>query len=231
MNKLAITALLVGGLFQATGCIITTDDGGDEAAFFDVAWAVSPGCPDGGAAQVVALDVNTQQMFTNVYDCIDGAGVTNPVPLGDYQVWVEIRSNDLATLFAQSLAVNASVTLDGETAVVDVPSFPLDDGFFAFTWNLTDGGGAPLSCTDAGSGGVRIGATLADTTSAEFNIYDCEAGEGVTNPLPVGLHTVVVDVMDTNDASIQSSEAEEATIDFGNHLVDLGNFEFQFVGL
>lgn len=228
MNKLAISALMVGGLLQATGCIITTDDGGSEAAFLDVAWTVDPGCPGGGAAQVVALNKVTNQTVTNVYDCIDGAGVTNPIALGDYDVWVEIRSNDLTTLFAQSLAVAVTVDIDGETAIVDLPSFPLDDGFFAFTWNLTDAAGAPLTCAAAGSGGMRIGATLADTTQAEFNIYDCDAGEGVTNPLGVGLYTFVVDVMDLNDASIQSSAAEEATISFGNELVDLGNFEFMF---
>lgn len=227
MNKLAITALLVGGLFQATGCIITTEDD-PEAGFFDVGWTVDPGCPAGGAAQVVALNRATSEMFTNVFDCAAGAGVTAPLSLGDYDVWVEIRSNDLATLFAQSLAVTATVDLDGEVTVVDIPSFLLDEGFFALTWNLTDAGGAPITCAQAGSGGMRIGATLADTTQAEFNIFDCDAGEGVTNPLAVGLYTFVVDVMDLNDASIQSSDAEEETIEFGNQLVDLGNFEFMF---
>ena len=85
MNKLALSALMIGGLFQATGCIITTDDG-DEVGFFDVSWSPDGACPDGAAAEIISMEKSSGQMFTDIYNCTDGGGVTAGLALGDYDV-------------------------------------------------------------------------------------------------------------------------------------------------
>lgn len=227
MNKLALSALMIGGLFQATGCIITTDNG-DEVGSFDVAWSTDGACPDGAAAEIISLDVTTQERFTDIYNCSDGAGVTAGLPLGLYDVWVEITSADGNSLFAQSNAVQGSLTRDGDLLPINVPAFPINDGYFGLTWSLLDGGGAALTCADVFSGGVDIVATSASTSEALVDVFNCEDGTGVSAKYPIDTYTIVVDVLDENDAALGSSVAREESITFGNELVDLGNFDFTF---
>jgi len=227
MNKLALSALLIGGLFQATGCIITSDDG-DEFGSFDVAWSTDGACPDGSAAEIISQDVATQERFTDIYNCVDGAGVTAGLPLGNYDVWVEITTADGSALFAQSNATAASLTRDGDLIGINVPTFPMNDGFFGLTWSLLDGGGNALTCAEVFAGGVDIVATSASTSEALVDVFNCEDGVGVSAEFPIDTYTIVVDVLDENDAALGSSVAREESITFGNELVDLGNFDFTF---
>ena len=94
------------------------------------------------------------------------------------------------------------------------------------TWTLVDGGGA-ITCGDAGSDGVEVLATLAGTTSATADIFNCTDGSATTSEVPIGTHTVVVNVLD-GQTSLGQSMPREESITFGNELVDLGNFEFSF---
>ena len=220
---------MLGGLFQATGCVITTDDGDDlGVGSFSVAWSTDGACPDGAAAEVISQNVATQEVFTDIYNCTDGGGDTAFLPLGDYDVWVEITSDDGSALFAQSNATAASLVFDGDFIAIDVPTFPMNDGYFGLTWSLLDTGGAPLTCAEVFSGGVDIVATSASTSEAVVDVFNCEDGAAVTPEYPIDTYTIVVDVLDENNAALGSSVAREESITFGNELVDLGNFDFTF---
>ena len=229
MNKLALTALLSAMLLQVAGCIITTDDD-PVGASFDVAWQLSDGCPTSdAAAEVIAQDRATNERFTDIYNCVDGAGVTALLPLGDYDVWVEITDFNGDTLLAQSNSVSASLNVDGDIVPVSIAAFPGSAGFFGLTWSLVDdSSGAALTCADVFSGGVALTATLANTTDFVDNVWDCEDGQGVTAPIALGTYTVVVSVLDESDLSLGDSVPVDESLTFGNELVDLGNKEFSF---
>ncbi|MCP4443946.1 MAG: hypothetical protein GY811_01190 [Myxococcales bacterium] len=230
MNKLALSALVIGGLFQATGCIITTDDG-DEYGSFDVSWSSDSECPAGASAEVFSQDKITEQVFTDIHSCADGSGAAVDLPLGDYDVWVDITSDDGDTLYAQSFAEEASIDVDGERVLV---ALDIGTGFFGLTWDLLDTQGFPLgttieaACDEVFAGGVDIVATMASTTYALVEVFDCGEGEGVSAPLYLGDYTLVVDVLDTDDAALGTSDPRDETLSVADAVVDLGNFEFKF---
>ena len=248
-NLTFLTALLLGGLLHTTGCIIT-DNGDDDgtggglpdagvlitpdaavagSSAMSVAWTLDPGCPeDTSAAEVISQNRATDEVITDIFDCLDGGGTTAELPLGSYDVWVEITNSAGDALFAQSDAVLVDLDTDGAVENVTIPTFLVNDGFFGLTWTLVDTGGNALTCAEVFSGGVDIISTNASTSEALVDVFNCEAGEGVTDPLPVSAYTIVVDVLDENDGALGTSEARDVDITFGNELVDLGNFEFTF---
>lgn len=228
MNKLALSALMIGGLFQATGCIITSDSNDNSFGFFDVAWSTDGACPAGAAAYVISQNRTTNERVEDIFNCTDGSGVTAGIVLGDYDVWVEITSTDGATLFAQSSAITSSLTRDGNIVTVDLPIFPMNEGFFGLSWTLSDAGGSPLTCAEVFAGGVDIVATSASTSEALVDVFNCEDGSDISAEYPIDTYTIVVDILDENDAALGSSVAREESITYGNQLNDLGNFDFVF---
>lgn len=239
MKKLVFAALMLGGLAQATGCIITSDDDDDDdinTAQFDVHWNMTEGdsetaaaCADYGieTIQVVSEPVGGSQ-YIDLYNCSDGYNATAPLPLGDYTVWVNaLDSGD--NLIAQSNSQASTLDLGGELVTLNF-SFPVDGGFFALTWNLVDQSDNALTCTEVVSGGVGVLSTVVGSSEAYDDLFDCDVGEGVTAKLPVENYTVMVDILDTAEppGSLGSSEPRTVAIEYGNHLNDLGNFEFVF---
>lgn len=215
---------MIGGLFQTAGCIISSDDGRDGAVF-DVSWSAAA-CPPGAAARILSEDTFNGQRFTDIHDCSAGRGSTAPLPPGDYLVWLEVTSPDNSELYVQSLSVASSVAFDGDVATVDIPSF---EGFFGFTWNLIDTNGTPLTCEEVNADGVDIIATLASTSVAFVDVFNCADLAATTNALLVGTHTIVVDVLQ-GEEPLGTSQAREETITFDDvdQVVDIGNFEFTF---
>ena len=224
MNKLALSALMTCGLFQATGCIITTDDGFDSGSF-SVTWGSDAECPAGAAAEIISLNVVTQEVFSDIYNCTDGSGTTAALPLGDYDVFIDVTDADGTTVFGQSFLQTASLNFDGDFVSVDLD---IGSGAFGLTWSMVDGVGAPLTCGDVFAGGVDIIATLASTTHALVDIFDCNAGQGVSAPLYLGDYTLVVDVLDEADGALGTSVPRDESLVEDDELVDLGNFEFTF---
>ena len=233
MNKLAITALFGAVLLQAAGCIITTDDPDEVVGgSFNVSWSVTGGCPTADAA-VEVISQNravAADKFTDIYNCTDGGGVTALMPLGDYDVWVEVTDAAGTTLLAQSNLAAGSLIADGDLVNVAIDPFHGDMGFFGVTWNLVDTAGTALTCAEVFSGGVDIVATVAGTSDATADLFNCEDGQGVTDPLALGTYTVVVEILDqeTPPGALGISTAVDESITFGNELVDLGNKEFEF---
>ncbi len=222
---------MLGCLAQA-GCIITSDDddGGDTAQF-DVTWSLTEGdaetaaaCP-GSTAQVVSQNAATQQQFIDLYDCSDGFNATDLLPLDDYDVWVSITDDAVATTFAKSFTQSASLVSDRQLVPVSF-TFPVDGGFFQLAWALEDSAGSPVSCADLSSGGVEIDATLVGPNTLYADIFDCTTMIATTSKVPTGDYTLVVSVLDSSDLSIADSEARDELIRYGNDLNDLGIFVF-----
>jgi hypothetical protein len=230
MNKLVFAALLLGGLTQATGCIIVSDDD-DETGYFNVSWNLTEGANDttastcpGDTVEVVSERVGGTQ-FVDLYDCVDGSGETAALPLGDYNVWVNVKQGD--TLMAQSFLGTASIDLDGETVPIGF-DIAIDGGYFGLTWSMTDDL-ADLTCGDVGAGGVSVLSTLIGPNTGIDDIFDCTDGSATTPKLDLGDYTIVVSLLDAVDDSVLgASMPRETSLDYGNELNDLGNFEFVF---
>jgi hypothetical protein len=239
MKKLVFAALMLGGLAQTTGCIITSDDDDDDVintAQFDVTWNLTEGaseaaaaCADWGITTIQVVSAPTVgSEYIDLYDCIDGYNATAPLPLGDYTVWVNaLDSSDY--MVAQSNSQAATLDLGGELVPLTF-DFPVDGGYFALTWNLVDMSDNPLTCTEVGSGGVGVLSTIVGTADAYDDLFNCEDGEGVTAKVDIADYTVVVDILDTAEppGSLGMSEPRTVSIEYGNELNDLGNFEFVF---
>lgn len=184
------------------------------------------GCDEIGAVttRVVAMSV-TGRRFEDLFFCQDGAGISDPLPLGRYDAWVEILDPG-GVLLAQSSV--ASVVLDqpGEVVPVDF-HFPIDGGYLSATWSLRDEiGNRALSCADVEGDRISILVTRLGTGLGADYVFDCEANAGFTRKLPLGAYTVEIALLDRRGRVIATATPLEVYIDWGNQLVDLGNFDF-----
>ncbi len=226
MNKLALTAILVGGLLQTSGCIITTDDDPSEGGLLEVSWPVEA-C-NSTTATVYTMNTATQEMFMDAYPCsAGGTGSSSPLllPLGNWDVWVQIQNDAMTRAHATSNATNVDFFLDGDVALVSTNPVANEQGNFEFEWTLADGGGAALTCTAAGADGARFLTTLANTTQGDAHVYDCDTFYGKSAGIDAGLYTVVVELIDASDAVLGNFDAFEETV-IGNYTIHLGIFDF-----
>ena len=241
MNKLALSTLCLGVLFQAN-CVIETEpavlvDAGvleedaavvvEGAGVFEVSWEVTPACPAGAAVEIHAQNTISQMIFTDIYNCTDGIGAMSSLPLAAYDVWIDITSTDSTILLAQSLLVGSSLDIDGDVVRVDLPTFSVDEGFFGFTWTVNDAAG-PTTCDAVFADTVSIEATMVNSNSAiRVGLFTCADGQAVTDPLAVGEYEVFMDILQGQDL-LGSSLMRTETIEWGNQLKDIGNFDFLF---
>lgn len=136
----------------------------------------------------------------DLYDCADGSGDAT-LEAGRYRVTLSIVSHDGADIYASS--TEAVVDL-GETDQAAAFSIVRDGGYFSLAWNLVgETSGDPLDCDDVTAlAGVEMIATLAGSTDATSDIWDCVDGVGTTAALPAGMYTVSVDALDETNAAL-----------------------------
>lgn len=237
----------------------------DDVGSIAVSWDLDPDCPvDDNTAELVAVDTATGEMFTDLVNCTDFSNTIDDLLPGTYDVSVNIVSDDRSFVYAVGAVEEDVLVTAGDTTVVDTFDILLNDAFFAFTWTLTEGA-APLDCADvprnvactiaggecdvfpggicdevagvcrAPSSGIDIAATLMDDQSLNATQFNCEDGEGVTQPFPLGDYTIVFAVLeddneDGEDLAIPESVTDPITdtLEVGNEIVDLGNVEFAF---
>ena len=236
MNKLVFAAMLVGSLSLATGCIISSDD--EVSANFDFSWTLSSqsneGCGSATTARVTS-ELAGGEKFIDLYDCVAGGGLSAPLPLGDYTVWVDLLDAS-GNLYAQSFAGLANLDLEAEIVGVNFP-VTTDAGYMSLSWTLEDNNdGSALSCLDAGVDDVSVLATVVggagtftdDVFPCDMNSNSCADGSCLTGEIDLGMHTVVVAVLDSNGDSLGDSQPRTVNFTFGNQLEPLGNFNFQF---
>jgi hypothetical protein len=219
MKKLVIPALLLGAL-QATGCIFVSDDDTEDTASINVSWnLVSDGAPANCPAGATTAAVNAQRggagaPFVDLFDCADGAGFADDLPLDTYTVWIDFTDDSGNVTYAQSEAADVTLSTPGQQATASF-TVDVDNGFFDVQWDIAGGGCASVP----GENGVGVLSTHTTTTMGyddKFNCEDGETGTVTTGALPIGDYVVVLSILDSQDASLGDSAEIQDSIDFGN---------------
>jgi hypothetical protein len=238
-----MSALVLGGLSQAAGCIIVSDDDPDvvETAAVQVTWDLvnggdPAGCPAGATtAAINALRAGDADPYVFLYDCADGTGATvdefgdYDLPLDSYDVWVDLTDDSGAVLYAQSELATINLDQPGELATA-IYTIDVANGFFDVAWTLESSSGSALTCADVGGeDGVSVLSTISGTTEAFDDLFDCENGGGTTFELPIADYTVAVSIIDDPDGpgpqagvSLGDADIIQTSIDYGNQFRDLG---------
>ena len=220
MKKLVMSALMLGGLSQAAGCIfVTSDDTTSDTAAIDVGWSLADGgCELAGTATINAQLVGDSTPYRDIYDCVDGSGITQDLPLGTYDVWVDL-TDDSDFLVAQSESVQIVLDQAGDFPTADF-AINMTNGYFDVGWTFA---GGTASCADyVGEDGVSVLSTEVGNASNAFDdVFDCEENDGVTQAgvtavIPVGVYTLSVAIIDGTGAALGSAPATQAEIDYGN---------------
>ena len=261
MRKLVWVLLVVGAASQAAGCFFSSGDDGDDTTGGDpqitATFDVYSGGPGGVLCQpqqgfeyrgvdfvrVNARLTGTQGAgFSDVYNCDVQAARTPPLTTGpgDYDIWVDYGSdrgfpNDpnqwVITDTTQSVTVFVRA---GENLQV-AADLRLDNGFFEGNWSLSDtNGNAIASCSDIiGQDGVSMIGTIAGTTTAVEDIFNCEDGFNsptpvITSPAPLGNYVYSFALLNANQQAIgESGDITGAAIIDGNDYEDLGVVDIQ----
>jgi hypothetical protein len=215
MNKLVLTILITTLAAQAAGCVIHTTDrdgsgggGNTDVAAISARWALRNMAD--GATTACPAGFDTVQLFAqavdeggnpigdpavDLFDCDTRSGESTGLVPDVYQVWIEVRSRDLATLFAQSLSQVIDVRRLDQTFSTDILN---DGGYFQLSWDLVARTtNRPLECSQiAGLGTIKALST--SVTDARFAYVDqlvCEDHAAVTGGLLQGSYTVAIDAM------------------------------------
>lgn len=140
MNPLQRTlaaCALAGAAALTSGCIIVADDGvspGDPLnAQLSLTWTVqvagstSPfDCHDSGANSIVveARNLDTDDVYVDIWDCGDGEGVSQTVVAGDYDVTVALAACDASgTCLNPMVSEAVGVVAIFEDGVYDLGDF------------------------------------------------------------------------------------------------------------
>lgn len=234
MKKLVLVAFVAAVASQAAGCIISSDDTGDDTGnypritatieIFNGGPAPQIECVEGDGLRVNARLTGTSAGTSDVYDCDVVALITPPLEQGPgvYDVWVDYI-NDRG--FADPADWVVVETTDFVTAVIDADDLDVEaeltinHGFFQAHWTI-DG----TETCEAGES-VSILATVAGGSEATDDIFDCtdgiEGGVGFTEPLLLDSYTIDASLLDANDTVIASPPAVTGDIIDGNEYVDL----------
>jgi hypothetical protein len=208
-----MSALVLGAMSQAAGCIFVVDD--DDTAAVDVTWSLADGsCSDADTATINALLDGDSTPYLDIYDCADGGGITQDLPLGTYDVWVDMTSG--STLVAQS--ESAEITLDSNGQLAEaIFAINVTNGYFDVGWTFSNG---DTCSTIAGQDGVSVLSTEVGNPAGAFDdVFDCTDNFGTTAEIPVGDYTVSVAVIDGNGDALGDAPDETVSIDHGNEFV------------
>lgn len=163
MRKLCLVALLAGALSQTSGCIISTDDDDPTGRFF-ATWSLTSGntvisCAEAGADRVKIESelVGTGEVFRDIYDCGDGQGTTDPLPIGPYDVTVTLLAvgmPEASNGLLQSSVLEVDL-FDREIVSLGEFEFPVfgAPGDIEFTIDYGQSGGSNCG---GGVGGSRV---------------------------------------------------------------------------
>lgn len=247
MKKLVLSALLLGVLSQAAGCIIVSGD--DSTGSANVAWnlrsfndstgqVITAGCPAGANRAVIyALpEGQAADPYEDRYFCSDGAGTAADLPVGRYTMWVRLTDDAYVNRFAESASQIVDITKGG-SAIVPAYDIQVDHAYYQLSWSLHPGGGAAVPCSSvATENGVSIMASDAGGGPFLETLVDCEEGlaplSTISRPLPSALgngrqYTIDVTLLNQQDQVIGTIPTPilpsvDRALDYGNKFVDLG---------
>jgi len=211
-----MSALALGAMSQAAGCIFVTDDD-DDTGTIDVGWVLADGgCGDADTATINALLDGDSTPYKDIYNCTDGSGLTQDLPLGSYLVWVDMTNGSGGALVAQSESVEIDIDTAGQLAIADF-AINMSNGYFDVGWSFS---GGDTCASFAGEDGVSVLSTeVGNPAGAYDDVFDCEDTFGVTAEIPVGDYTVSVAIINGNGAALGEAPDETVSIDHGNEFV------------
>jgi hypothetical protein len=244
MKNLVVLATLLAA--SATGCIISSDNGGSTDAHVGATWKIKSvvsnsevGCPSGyDTAALYNQPVDSAgnavgSPIIDLFDCAADAGTSAPLPPTMYETWIEITTHtNTGAPYAKSVPAFLDVTDTDLTYNTDIYD---DGGYFAFAWDLVGKTSqAPLSCAAAGvtgaSSGVEINATLAGSTAATNDQFTCDDGQGVTAGIPAGTYTVSIDAFTSAGAVGTAPTLTNKVINPQNEVTNLGTITIPIDG-
>jgi hypothetical protein len=248
MNKLALAIGLAALASQAAGCVLEiTDrghDGADEAvASISARWSLRnmldgavTACPQGfDTVQVFAqaVDDSGQPLgdgHVDLFDCSDRSGISSALIPELYQVWIEVRSHDLSTLYAQSLSQYLDVRDFDQQLTTELLN---DGGYFQLAWDLVGAAtNRPLGCSQIpGFDGITaISTSIADARRVYDDDLICENHATVSGGLLQGTYTIAIDAM-AADRSIGKVTGLTNQVIYGqNRVTDLGHIVIPIQG-
>jgi cysteine-rich repeat protein len=183
-------------------------------------------CPTGydtAALFSQPIDGNGTNVGTPIVDlftCANGSGTTAVLSSGRYKVYLAITNSAGTLIYAQT--PTQIIVLDADKSFT--ASIFTDGGYFSWGWSLIGATtNSALTCAQAGADGVELISTLANSTNAASDIFNCADGSGLTAVLAAGTYTVSIAAIDPNNASLGTAPTlTNKQIMAPNKITDLG---------
>ena len=246
MTNLALTTMTLALMSQA--CVIHTGDRdrdrGRDLATISARWSLrnmadgaTTRCPAGfDTIELFAqpVDANGDPLadpFVDLFDCGAPSGLSTDLDPDVYRVWLEVRSRDLSSLYAQSLSQVMDVRLADEQFTTTILN---DGGYFQLSWDLIGNTTKrPIDCAQA----AGLDSVLAVSTSVTDarRIYDdrrrCDDHTGVSDGLLQGAYTITIDAMSGDRSLGKAMTLTNQVIASQNRITDLGHIVIPLDGL
>jgi hypothetical protein len=254
MTQTALTIAMAALVSQAAACVIHVDDrdrehgggggGGSDLATISARWSLrnmvdgaTTRCPVGfDTVELFAqpVDANGDALddpSIDIFDCNAREGLSTDLSPELYRVWIEVRSRDLAGLYAQSLSQMFDVRQADAQFSTDILN---DGGYFQLSWDLIGKTtNRPIECSQA----VGLDSILAVSTSVADarRIYDdrrpCADHAGVSEGLLQGSYTITMDAMAGDKSLGKATTLTGKLIGGQNRITDLGHVVVPIDGL
>lgn len=247
MRNFIVPITIAAGLSQVTGCIIENNGVPvDEAAAITATWQFKneatqqiTGCPTGFntvAMHNLQLDRNDNPIpssdVIDLFDCIDGAGISDPLVPDVYQTFLEVTDDSGNNRYAQSLSAIVDVVVTDKQFDATILN---DGGYFSFGWDLVGAtSNKALACADVPNlDGVESISTQTTTgASAIVDKFDCEDHFAVTGGLLQGSYSVSVSAFDASGEALGTSpKLDGKVIKDRNQVTALENVQIPINGL
>jgi hypothetical protein len=158
----------------------------------------------------------------DLFDCKARAGISTDLVPDVYQVWLEVRSHDLGTLYAQSLSQVLDVRQVDQNFSADILN---DGGYFQLSWDLVGKTtNRPIDCAQVPglSSITTISTSVADAHRAYDDVLMCEDHTAVTGGLLQGSYTIAIDAKAGDTSVGKATMLTNKVIAGQNRVTDLG---------
>lgn len=204
-------------------------DGGNDEQSFRVGWNLIEGDWDDTMCETHRLDavvIKTYETTSGAesedwVSCVDGAGETDTLEVGEYEIWLEIWDVDESLRLASPTVTHELPA--GELIDLGTHDLFVDKGFFYASWHVINGNGDSIPCNDVGATEVWI--DIGDGTVERF---PCDDGYAETDFFALGQYSVVLTLRDGSGGQIGDMKRSDTSLDYGAAGVDLGFFELDY---
>lgn len=230
---------------QIAACVVHVEDRNTaEVATIEARWSLrnmadgaTTRCPAAfDTVQLFALPIDDQgaalgEPSIDLFDCDAFTGASRDLSPDLYQVWLEVRSHDLSSLYAQSLSQIVDVRVADQSFTTDILN---DGGYFQLSWDLVGAASKrPLGCSQV----TGLDSVLAVSTSVvdAHRIYDdrrsCADHAAVSEGLLQGAYTITIAAMAGAQRIGAPITLTNQTIAPQNQVTDLGAITIPIDGM